>query len=311
MDGYMSLIDYYKNFNMGRELETAGEFIYESMREMYALKSFNNHYQINKILYSGAIGIERLQKIFLCIHLMNSYSNFENPPVLLLEHNHIALHDRAKKIISIPINKNQENLLRVFQEYYNNHRYGEFLLEYDCDSLKELFSTYFTRITKVSYHLVFPNNPSDFEVIRRTYINNLGIIAREYFKLVHAKANELNILTTELSYNSNASKVFFLRNNEKMYERIKLESLAIKELLIYLSKFNSRANVKKITSKIKKIEFDPSLINDYLSDITSFRASNELTDFVENYYEDTEDSKKLTSRLKLVELIGDPSVILD
>ena len=60
MARYMSLIEYYKNFNMGRELETAGEFIYESMREMYTLKSFYNHYQINKILYSGAIGIERL-----------------------------------------------------------------------------------------------------------------------------------------------------------------------------------------------------------------------------------------------------------
>lgn len=71
--------------------------------------------------------------------------------------------------------------------------------------------------------------------------------------------------------------MFFLRDNEKMYERIKLESLAIKELFIYLSKFNSRANVKKIMSKIKKIKFDPALINDYLSDITSFRASNELT----------------------------------
>lgn len=307
----MSLIDYYKNFNMGRELETAGEFIYESMREMYTLKSFYNHYQINKILYNGAIGIERLQKIFLCMHLMNSQENFDNPPDLLLEHNHIALHDKAKSIAPLPINKNQENLLRVFQTYYNNHRYGEFLLDYDCDSLRILFSSYFTKITNVSYNLDSPNNPHDLEVVRRMYINNLGIIAREYFKLIHVKAKALNIFTTELSYESNASKVFFLRDGEKMYERIKLESLAAKELIIYLSKFNSKADVKKITSKIKRIKFDPALINDYLSDITSFRASNALTDFVENYYDETDNPPKITSRIKMVELVGDPTVILD
>ena len=245
------------------------------------------------------------------MHFMNSQENFDNPPNLLLEHNHIALHDKAKKLTSIPINKNQENLLRVFQDYYNNHRYGEFLLDYDCDSLKILFSSYFTRITNVSYSLDSPNNPHDLEVVRRTYINNLGIIAREYFKLIHIKSKALNIFTTELSYNSNASKVYFLRNNEKMYDRIKLESLAAKELIVYLSKFYSKADVKKITSKVKRIKFDPALINDYLSDITSFRASNALTDFVENYYEEADNAKKITSRIKLVELIGDPTVILD
>lgn len=34
---------------MGREIEIAGEFIYESMREMYSLKSFSEHFKI-KIL---------------------------------------------------------------------------------------------------------------------------------------------------------------------------------------------------------------------------------------------------------------------
>lgn len=45
----MGEVNYFKNFNMGREIEIAGEFIYESMREMYSLKSFSEHFKINKI----------------------------------------------------------------------------------------------------------------------------------------------------------------------------------------------------------------------------------------------------------------------
>ena len=67
----MGEVNYFKNFNMGREIEIAGEFIYESMREMYSLKSFSEHFKINKILYNGAVGIERLQKILLCMFLIN------------------------------------------------------------------------------------------------------------------------------------------------------------------------------------------------------------------------------------------------
>ena len=35
----MNSISYFKNFNMGKELEICGEFIYESAREMYALRN--------------------------------------------------------------------------------------------------------------------------------------------------------------------------------------------------------------------------------------------------------------------------------
>ena len=96
----MGEVNYFKNFNMGREIEIAGEFIYESMREMYSLKSFSDHFKINKILYNGAVGIERLQKILLCMFLINQTKDFDDLPKSLKEHKHIALHELIKKYIN-------------------------------------------------------------------------------------------------------------------------------------------------------------------------------------------------------------------
>ena len=310
-DRYMTQIEFFKNFNMGRELEISGEFLYESMREMYSLKSFYNHYQINKILYNGSVGIERLQKILLCMHLLNTQEDFSSAPKLLYEHNHIALYDKARTLTSISFHKNLVNLLSTFQEYYNDHRYGEFYLDYDSNDLVKLFVSYFSNITKKAYNLNAPNDPQDLASIRRLYINNLGQIAREYFTLIKAKADELCIYTTELPYESNAGKVFYLRDCEKMYDRINLESLAVKELIVYISKIFSKGNYKKISRHIKKIPFDPAMINEYLTDITTFRASSSLTDAVENYYEECETAVKTTERLKLIDLIGNPYAILD
>lgn len=61
----------FKSINMGRELEIAGEFIYDSARKMMAITSLHNQYEINSILYTGAVGIERLQKIYLCLEQHN------------------------------------------------------------------------------------------------------------------------------------------------------------------------------------------------------------------------------------------------
>ncbi len=56
----------FKSINMGRELEIAGEFIYDSARKMMAITGLHNQYEINSILYTGAVGIERLQK-YICV----------------------------------------------------------------------------------------------------------------------------------------------------------------------------------------------------------------------------------------------------
>ena len=61
----------FKSINMAHELGIAGEFIYDSARKAMALRNLYNDYELNSILYNGAVGIERLQKIYLCLSIPN------------------------------------------------------------------------------------------------------------------------------------------------------------------------------------------------------------------------------------------------
>ena len=69
----MDSIWLFKNFNMGRELEVAGEFIYESAKRAMSIQSIFNEFEVNSILYNGAVGIERLQKILLCLFCIRRF----------------------------------------------------------------------------------------------------------------------------------------------------------------------------------------------------------------------------------------------
>ena len=59
-----------------------------------SITGLNNQYEINIILYTGAVGIERLQKIYLCLVLKNP-TDKESVPKCLIEHNH---HELEKEI---------------------------------------------------------------------------------------------------------------------------------------------------------------------------------------------------------------------
>lgn len=308
----MGEVNYFKNFNMGREIEIAGEFIYESMREMYSLKSFSEHFKINKILYNGAVGIERLQKILLCMFLINQTKDFDDLPKSLKEHKHIALHELIKK--SVPdykLKSNKIKLLEVFQDYYNKHRYGEFSPDYNSIELINLFTNYFSNILQVEFTSDCFSNPCDLSNAKKLYINYLGETSYDYYKIIDNKATELGIYTTELSYISNATKLFYSQDFGKMYESIKLESIAVKELIVFLSKTKSRSNVKKIIAAVKPLDLDIAMVNDYLDDITCFRASEQLTDMVYELYNNIESEKEKKERKELVDLIGNPYIILD
>lgn len=56
----------FKSINMGRELEISGEFIYESAKKTMSITGLNNQYEINIILYTGAVGIDGYKK-FICV----------------------------------------------------------------------------------------------------------------------------------------------------------------------------------------------------------------------------------------------------
>ena len=116
----------FKSINMGRELEISGEFIYESAKKTMSITGLNNQYEINIILYTGAVGIERLQKIYLCLVQQNP-TDKDSIPKCLMGHNHLELNKEIEKYTTEHILRNGRGLLGVFSEYYNNYRYANYI----------------------------------------------------------------------------------------------------------------------------------------------------------------------------------------
>ena len=59
----MNPTDYWKNFQLGTELDVAGKFIYNGLRSLHEMGSLNHEEEIFEFLYSLAVGLERLLKI--------------------------------------------------------------------------------------------------------------------------------------------------------------------------------------------------------------------------------------------------------
>lgn len=52
---------------MGREIDIAGTFIYNGMKSFDAMDGFSQECDVFQVLYSIAVGVERIQKVLLVL----------------------------------------------------------------------------------------------------------------------------------------------------------------------------------------------------------------------------------------------------
>lgn len=302
-----SNIEYFKNFNMGRELEIAGEFIYESAIKMKALSFVGNHFNVNTILYNGAVGIERLQKILLCMNMV-AESELEKPLKCLKEHNHSDLQNKIKDFYGITFNKNQLALLELFRRYYDDFRYAEYQINYDETELCNILINFTNKGTGTSISIDAPFLEEDYKKMKSYFINLLGQISYKYYNEVCKKACSLGLFTYEMSSDSNATKIFYRNKEEKLYDILQIEEYALKEFLIYLLSVKKKTNFLKFFKSIAVLDFDEYMIPEYLLDITKFQSSTLLKDFVENAYTNFS-QQELNERKEILDLMSNSRVI--
>lgn len=299
----------FKSLNMGRELEIAGEFIYDSAKEAMSIKGLNNTYEINIILYTGAVGIERLQKIYLCL-VAQDPTDVSSMQKCLRQHNHIELQHEVNKFSDKNAAKNAMSLLGVFSDYYNNFRYANYYPGQPDKNLRKLFIGFLKRLNG-KFNFDEPYAAVQFEEFKRFYINELGKLAVHFYLLIHEKASELNTYTYEIDSFSRAARVFWSAQRRTLYEQMVLEQNATKELLLYIYKKNRGTGVFRLLDEMEALDFDDALVNEYLEDLCAGKVNDLLIDYVDDLHEDIEDKAKRKERKELLSLIGNCSVCFD
>ena len=118
-----------ENFNIGIELDIAGNFIYNGLKFFDEMESLYHEDYIFEFLYQIAVGFERLEKISLI--LLENISNEEQEEFEkgLVTHNHIELLQRIKKFKTINLAKEHNEFIQLLTNFYKHNRYGRYNLK--------------------------------------------------------------------------------------------------------------------------------------------------------------------------------------
>ncbi|MEK4533104.1 hypothetical protein [Solibacillus sp. FSL K6-1554] len=305
-DIFKDPILHYKNFKMGTEIEIAGTFIYNGMKELEQINIFDIESEMFMFLYNLAVGIERLQKVTIVLS-----ENIEDITVFedsLKSHNHQDLHNRIlRNDIDIRLSSRENAFLQLLSRFYDKHRYGRFHVSTNLNAEKLELSSYIKQhYTGVYENDFFTGSIRNNEELKDFFGRVIGSIAKKYYLAIERLARLQNIYTYEIRGESKAEKVFLqeFRKNSLQEQNIN-EKIAAKELIVYLMQTNDRNPFFRYIDSIEPLDFDIALANEYLEQIIGGNISQDLVSTVE--YEYVENGYSL-ERVRQLDVIGNRNV---
>lgn len=301
----------YKNFNMGMELDIAGEFIYDGINALNQIHTIEEHATLFSFLYHISVGIERLQKIVVVLYENVNNENHEEFENKLRTHSHTNLNEWICKNSDLKLNPRENEFLHMLTSFYNSARYDRFNLDSQFGKEKEIFSKFLLNqfADIIEYHFF-----DDSVILITSHVKEMlgrivGSLSNKYYNLVHEGCNKAHTFTYEIRADSKAEKVFLSTYKKHSLQMQKVtEKIAFKELLIYLRNTKDKHGLLHYIDDIDSLEFDPALVNEYINDISNGSIPQTLVDEVETLYQENNYKK---DRHELVDVIGNTRVDFD
>lgn len=301
----------YKNFNMGTELDIAGEFIYDGISSLNQMSSVDEKAGLFSFLYHIAVGIERLQKIVVVLFETVEMDNHEEFEKSLITHSHTKFNERILKFENPKLNSRENRFLQMLTSFYNSARYDRFNLNSQFAKEREVFCDFLTdqMPDTIEYHPfekdIMLITPRVKEMLGRV----IGSISKKYYALVHNGCAKAGTFTYEIRVNSKAEKVFLSTYDKNSLQMQKVtEKIAFKELLAYFRKTKDKHGLMHYIDRIEPLDFDMALINEYIAEISNGTIPQTLVDEVETLYEENDFHK---DRIEQIDIIGDVCVDFD
>lgn len=300
----------YKHFNMIMEIDIAGAFIYNGIKELEAMESLYYESEIFMFLYNISVGIERLQKVLIVLSENILCEDIEEFEKSLITHSHQDLHDRIKEKIDMNFNSRQNSFLQVLNTFYNRCRYERFNIKGQYNYEKELLLDYINK--NLNNELIerdmFVNEINTIH-IKEVLGRVIGFISRTYYRSIYKIASKQNLYTYELRSGSKSQKVFLsqVRKNS-LYNQLLNEQIAAKELLVFLINSKHKNGFYKFIKEIKPLKIDVALVNSYLESIFKGDIPNDLVDEMEYLYGEHNYSK---DRIEMINCIGNSRIDFD
>ncbi|MBV0892850.1 hypothetical protein KTN05_13465 [Paracoccus sp. Z118] len=120
--------EYWKNFNLGTELDIAGRFIYNGLQCFHEMQTFTSEEDSFEFLYSISVGIERLLKIAVILAEHTPGDDQQAFEETLITHSHSELVRRLKVTHNLKLAPVHNEFLSILARFYRSHRYGRYNL---------------------------------------------------------------------------------------------------------------------------------------------------------------------------------------
>lgn len=303
-DKGINKVAFWKNFNLGDELQIAGVFIYNGLRRFNRMRALNYSDEIFEVLYDLSVGLERLLKITVVFVEHEGKRDQHDFELSLHSHNHNALLARLKEKENIGLGDQHVGLLGLLETFYSDFRYGRFSLssvpnlDRERDALYRFFNHQLGTELRDSGSMFITENERRF----KKHLTSLALtIAQTLFELISEKARQLNLCTYELRYDSKAAKVF----RRPIRELFLLEEITWKELMIFLMNSKEETEALKFLRSIEPLDIDAEMVSEYLETFCLGEPTDTAMDEIDSLYGSL---PKSGERIKLMDLVANPAV---
>lgn len=301
----MDALQYFKNFNIGKEIDLAGAFAYNALTILNSEQNIYQNDQIFMFLYNAAVSVERIQKCVLFLYGTYDLSDIETFALELKIHSHPALQNKINGHTKKKLSEDQNALLDLLKDFYEHGRYSNFSINssYDYKSKFEDFvkKHFDTALVETS---IFSHNTYITEHAKERIGRTLGKLLCYYYELIKDKAQEANLYTYELRDGSPAEKVFLNLFPKSSLQAVhESERNALAELILYLCTTTDSTGYFNYLRNIKPLPFDPFMVQEYLVDIMNRKIPQSLVDEVATIYEDMS-RNEISNRKDAISIIG-------
>lgn len=305
----MTKLEYFKNFNIGKEIDLAGTFAYNALSILNTTQDVYLNDQIFMFLYNASVSVERMQKYVLFMYGNYNGSEFEQFAETIKNHNHQNLQCKINSFTKKKLSEEQNALLILLRNFYANGRYSNYSMDgaSDYKSALEDFVKQYYDTSMVKTHF-FTKDTYISEEAKERIGRTLGKLLCYYYDLVKEKAHELNLYTYELRSGSPAERVFLNAFPKSSLQAISTsERNALAELIVYLITNKDSTGYLNYVRDLEPLNLDPHLVPEYLADIMTRQIPQSLVDEVETIYEDMP-HEQITDRKNSISIIGETHV---
>ena len=301
----MNKTTYWKNFNLGRELEIAGSFIYNGLKAFDNMESFCYDGEIFEFLYNISVGIERLEKVTIILIEHDDKTIQEEFEKSLITHNHMELMHRILLKFKLDIHNSHNAFIQLLSEFYKTYRYDRYILReaYSYDKERVALVAYLERYLnlKIEYKEMFSITKNNNKI--KKFIGKIiGKICAGLYEIVSARASAQNIYTYEIRTDSKAYKIFM----RKEYDFTN-ENIVWKEILLFFMHIEGHKMIE-LMKEIEPLDFDVASASDYIQCFKSDLNKTNYIDEVDALYDEIEGKQE---RFELLELLDKRNILWD